>query len=116
MQLTGAAGAFLLLALAGILISIWRQQQRARLLRAQMEQERAISNLRGYAEKIVASVPSGLLLLSADLVVLSVNPSFLESFRLRKDEVVGHPLARHRPRGAPAAPGPRGPAKRRRPA
>jgi PAS domain S-box-containing protein len=92
-QLTGAAGAFLLLALAGILISVWRQQQRAHLLRAQMEQERALSNLRGYAEKIVASVPSGLLLLSGDLVVLSVNPSFLESFRLRKEDVVGQPLA-----------------------
>ncbi|HYU16481.1 MAG TPA: ATP-binding protein [Candidatus Acidoferrum sp.] len=91
-QLTGAAGAFLLLALAGLLISIWRQQQRARLLSAQMEQERAISNLRGYAEKIVASVPSGLLLLSADLVILSVNPSFLESFRLREEDVLGHPL------------------------
>jgi PAS domain S-box-containing protein len=91
-QLTGAAGAFLLLALAGILISIWRQQQRTHLLSAQMEQERALSNLKGYAEKIVASVPSGLLLLSADLVILSVNPSFLESFRLRKEDVVGHPL------------------------
>ncbi len=91
-QLTGAAGAFLLLALAGFLISIWRQQQRAQLLSAQMEQERAISNLRGYAEKIVAGVPSGLLLLSADLVILSVNPSFLESFGLREEDVVGHPL------------------------
>jgi len=91
-QLTGAAGAFLLLALAGFLISIWRQQQRTHLLRAQMEQERAMSNLRGYAEKIVASVPSGLLLLSADLLILSVNPSFLESFLLREEDVVGHPL------------------------
>jgi PAS domain S-box-containing protein len=91
-QLTGAAGAFLLLALAGGLISIWRQQQRARLLRAQVEQERAISNLKGYAENIVASVPSGLLLLSADLVILSVNPSFLETFRLREEDVVSHGL------------------------
>ncbi|HYB44855.1 MAG TPA: PAS domain-containing protein, partial [Candidatus Methylomirabilis sp.] len=91
-HLTGAAGAFLLLALAGFLIAIWRQRQRARLLHGRVEHERAISNLRGYAEKIVASVPSGLLLLSADLVVLSVNPSFLETFRLREDEVLGHPL------------------------
>ena len=51
-----------------------------------MDQERAISNLKGYSEKIVASMPSGLLLLSADLMILSVNPSFLESFRLREDE------------------------------
>ena len=92
-QLAGAAGAFLLLALAGFLVAFWRQQQRTRLLKAQMDQDRAISNLKGYAEKIVASMPSGLLLLSADLVILSVNPSFLESFRLREDEVVGQNLA-----------------------
>jgi PAS domain S-box-containing protein len=91
-QLAGAAAAFLLLALAGFLIAFWRQRQRTHLLRAQMEQERAIVNLKGYADKIVASVPSGLLLLSADLRVLSVNPSFLESFRLREEDVVGHPL------------------------
>ena len=35
----------------------------------------------------VASVPSGLLLLSADLRVLSANRSFLESYFLRRDEV-----------------------------
>src|SRR5262249_52837411 len=49
-----------------------------------------ISNLRGCAEKIVATVPSGLLLLSTDLEILSVNPSFLESFRLREEDIVGH--------------------------
>jgi len=91
-KLAGAAAAFLLLALAGFLVSIWRHQQRAHLLRAQMEQERAISNLKGYADKIVASVPSGLLLLSADLHILSVNPSFLESFRLQEHDVLGHSI------------------------
>jgi two-component system cell cycle sensor histidine kinase/response regulator CckA len=91
-KLAGLAGAFLTLALAGVLISLWRQSQRAALLREQMKQERAIFNLKGYAEKIVASVPSGLLLLSADLRVLSANRSFLESFFLRRDEVVGRGL------------------------
>ena len=91
-QLAGAAAAFLLLALAGLLISLWRQQQRASLLRAQMEQERAIFNLRGYAETIVASVPSGLLLLGADLRVLSVNRAFLDAFHLRRDDVLGRDL------------------------
>src|SRR5216683_3118827 len=91
-KLAGLAGAFLTLALAGVLISLWRQSQRAALLREQMKQERAIFNLKGYAEKIVASVPSGLLLLSADLRVLSANRSFLESFFLRRDDVVGHAL------------------------
>ncbi|HXJ78191.1 MAG TPA: ATP-binding protein [Candidatus Methylomirabilis sp.] len=91
-RLTEAAGALLLLALVGLLINIRRQRQRTELLRAQMEQEHALSNLRGYAEKIVASVPSGLLLLSSDLVILSVNPSFLKSFRLRDEDVVGRSL------------------------
>jgi len=89
-QLAVAAGAIVLLAFAGLLISIWRQQQRAHLLRAQVEQERAISNLRGYAQKIVDTVPTGLVLLSTDLEILSVNPSFLESFRLREEDIVGH--------------------------
>ena len=86
------AAAFLLLALAGLLISLWRQQQRASLLRAQMEQERAIVNLRGYAETIVASMPSGLLLLGADLRVLAVNPAFLDAFHLHQDDILGREL------------------------
>jgi PAS domain S-box-containing protein len=89
-QLAMAAGAIVLLAFAGLLIGVWRQQQRAHLLRAQVEQERAISNLRGYAQKIVDTVPTGLILLSADLEILSVNQSFLESFRLREQDLVGH--------------------------
>ena len=92
-QLAGAAAAFLLLAVAGLLISLWRQQQRASLLHAQVEQERAIFNLRGYAETIVASMPSGLLLLGADLRVLAVNPAFLDAFHLHRDDVLGRELA-----------------------
>jgi PAS domain S-box-containing protein len=91
-KLAGFGAAFLTLALGGLLLSLWRQSQRASLLRDQMKQERAIFNLKGYAEKIVASVPSGLLLLSADLRVLSANRSFLESFFLRRDEVMGRGL------------------------
>ena len=90
--LAGLAAAFLTLALAAFLISLWRQQQRAHLLDAQMRHERAIFNLKSYAEKIVASVPSGLLVLSADLRVLSANRSFLESFFLKHDEVQGQRL------------------------
>jgi PAS domain S-box-containing protein len=91
-KLAGLAAAFLTLALAAFLISLWRQGQRAELLKAQMRHERAIFNLKSYAEKIVANVPSGLLVLSADLRVLSANRSFLESFMLRHDEVLGHRL------------------------
>ena len=91
-KLAGFAAGFLTLALAGLLFSLWRQGQRATLLREQIKQERAIFNLKGYAEKIVASVPSGLLVLAADLRVLSANRSFLESFFLRRDETLGRGL------------------------
>src|SRR5262249_49837396 len=66
-RLAGLAAAFLTLALAAFLIGLWRQQQRASLLNEQIKQERAIFHLKSYAEKIVASVPSGLLVLSGDL-------------------------------------------------
>jgi len=91
-RLAGAAAAFLLLALAGFLIALHREQQRARLLQEQMRQARAISNLQGYADTIVASVPAGLLLLSEDLHVLSANRSFLASFGLREEDVLGRDL------------------------
>jgi PAS domain S-box-containing protein len=91
-RLAGLAAAFLILALAAFLIGLWRQQQRAHLLRDQIRQERAIFNLKSYAEKIVASVPSGLLVLSGDLRILSANRSFLEAFFLRHDEVLGRRL------------------------
>src|SRR5215470_4018499 len=91
-KLAGFAAGFLTLALAGLLFSLWRQGQRATLLRDQIKQERAIFNLKGYAEKIVASVPSGLLVLAADLRVLSANRSFLESFFLRREETLGRGL------------------------
>jgi len=91
-RLAGAAAASLLLALAGFLIALHREQQRARLLQEQVRQARAMSNLQGYADRIVASVPAGLLLLSEDLHVLSANRAFLESFRLREDDVLGRDL------------------------
>ncbi|OGK79182.1 MAG: hypothetical protein A2X52_00900 [Candidatus Rokubacteria bacterium GWC2_70_16] len=91
-RLTGLAAGFLLLALGAFLISLWRQRQRALLLSEQMKQERAIFTLKSYAEKIVASVPSGLLVLSGDLRILSANRSFLDAFYLRNDEVLGRRL------------------------
>ncbi|MBI2528787.1 MAG: response regulator [Candidatus Rokubacteria bacterium] len=91
-RLTGLAAGFLLVALGASLISLWRQRQRALLLSEQMKQERAIFTLKSYAEKIVASVPSGLLVLSGDLRILSANRSFLDAFYLRPDEVLGRRL------------------------
>jgi PAS domain-containing protein len=75
--LTATAAIFLILAQGSLLIGLWRQRQRAQLLRDQMRQERAIFNLKSYAEKLVASVPSGLLVLAGDLRILSANRSFL---------------------------------------
>jgi len=91
-RLAGAAAAFLLLALAGFLVALHRARQRTRLLQEQMHRERALSNLQGYADTIVASVPAGLLLLSSDLHVLSANRAFLEAFRLDEPDVVGRDL------------------------
>jgi PAS domain S-box-containing protein len=91
-DLTGAAAIFLILAVGLLLIGLWRQRQRAQLLREQIRQERAIFNLKSYAEKIVASVPSGLLVLAGDLRILSANRSFLESFSLSNAAVVGRRL------------------------
>jgi PAS domain S-box-containing protein len=91
-RLAGVVAASLLLALAGFLIALHREQQRARLLQEQVRQVRAMASLQGYADKIVASVPAGLLLLSEDLHVLSANRAFLESFRLREDDVRGRDL------------------------
>ncbi|HKX01334.1 MAG TPA: ATP-binding protein, partial [Methylomirabilota bacterium] len=91
-RLAGAAAAFLLLALAGFLVALHRARQRTRLLQEQMHRERALSNLQGYADTIVASVPAGLLLLSSDLHVLSANRAFLGAFRLDEPDVVGRDL------------------------
>ncbi len=91
-RLAGAAAAFLLLALAGFLVALHRERQRARLLQEQVRRERAMSNLQGYADTIVACVPAGLLLLSADLHVLSANRAFLEAFRLGEADVIGRDL------------------------
>ena len=90
--LASAAAVFLILAEGSLLIGLWRQRQRAQLLREQIRQERAIFNLKSYAEKIVASVPSGLLVLSGERRILSANRSFLESFSLSNVDVVGRRL------------------------
>jgi PAS domain S-box-containing protein len=91
-RLAGLAAAFLTLALAALLIGLWRQHQRTLLLREQIEQERAIASLKGYAEKIVASVPSGLFVLASDLRVLSANRAALELTQVTLEHLVDEPL------------------------
>jgi PAS domain S-box-containing protein len=88
-RLAGLAATLLIVAGGLLLAGVWYQRRGSRLLRAQIRQERAIFNLKSYAEKIVASVPSGLLVLASDLRILSANRSFLESFALQNNEVVG---------------------------
>jgi len=75
-RLIKAAGALLLMAFAGVLITIWRQRRRSGALSPQIDQEHAISNLRGYAEKnlvtmtgipMSADEPDRLLLIVQDL-------------------------------------------------
>ncbi|MBI3104316.1 MAG: PAS domain S-box protein [Candidatus Rokubacteria bacterium] len=91
-RLAGLAAASLILAFGALLIGLWRQHQRTLLLRAQIAQERAILTLKGYAEKILASIPSGLLLLTRDLRVLSGNRAILDLLGMTLDEVMGGSL------------------------
>ncbi len=86
-RLAGIAAGFLTVALGALLIGLWRQHQRAMLLNEQIEQERAIATLKGYAEKIVATVPSGLLVLASDLRILSANRAALTLAQSTAEEI-----------------------------
>ena len=48
--------------------------------------------LKNYAETVVASVPSALLVLSTDLIVRSVNESFKNLFEIDDHDAIGKPL------------------------
>jgi len=88
-RLAGLAAGFLIVALGALLIGLWRQHQRALLLNEQVEQERAIATLKGYAERIVATVPSGLFVLSSELRILSANRAALEITQSTTEEITG---------------------------
>ena len=71
-----------------------------------MEHQRVPVKTREFAQEIVDNVPAGLLVLSEDLRILSVNRWFLDTFRLKTDEVVGHGLHEViRPEGPPRSVG-----------
>ena len=91
-RLAGIAAAFLTVALGALLIGLWRQHQRALLLREQIEQERAIATLKGYAEKIVATVPAGLLVLSGELRILSANRAAIDLTQVPLETMTGQYL------------------------
>ncbi|MBI1941000.1 MAG: PAS domain S-box protein, partial [Acidobacteria bacterium] len=73
----------------------WRGAKRrrhARSLEGKIQQQQAVLKLREYAQEVVDSVPSGLLVLSPDLQVQSCNRSFLNMFHLSVEEVEGRRL------------------------
>ncbi len=75
-----------------------QQQEREWLAATAREQAIAVRAseaqmaLQTYAETVVASVPSALLMLSTDLVVRSVSQSFRELFSIGDRDVVGQPV------------------------
>ncbi len=84
------AGAAMLL--FGVSLRAYRRTLLARSLQNELEKQQAVLTMRRYAQEVVDSVPAGLLVLSADLRVLSANSFFLEHFNLKQDEVVGRRL------------------------
>ena len=91
-RLEATVGACLILVFAYVLIG-YRRKMLARALAAKVAHQQAILAVRVFAQQMVDNVPSGLLILSPDLNVLSANRTFLETFHRRPNEVIGRPLA-----------------------
>jgi two-component system, cell cycle sensor histidine kinase and response regulator CckA len=71
-----------------------------------MAAEQPVLRSKELAQEIVDSVPAGLLVLSEDLRILSVNRWFLDAFHLRAEDVVGRGLHEViRPEGPPRSAG-----------
>lgn len=79
----------LLISMYGGLLESWR---RMRALQQRMQRTQVVLKLREYAEDVLESMPSALVLLSPQRRVLFANSTFLTAFRLRRDEVVGRRL------------------------
>ena len=72
-----------------------RHQRVAELEALQAEYKRTeqeIQETRGYAESIVETVREALLVLDADLRVISANRSFCETFKVKPGEIEGQIL------------------------
>ena len=87
----GLLGVLIILVYGAILRGYWRGHE-GRGLQAKVEQQQRLLKVTEYAQEIVDNVPSGLLVLSADMRVLSANRHFLEFYRLRSEDVVGRRL------------------------
>ncbi|MEO5657869.1 MAG: EAL domain-containing protein, partial [Nitrospiria bacterium] len=95
-------------------ISLWvvrestrRVAAQARLEHTALEQRLALKNyqeqlaLADYAETVVASVPSGLVMLTPELLIRSVNRAFREMFGLDEASALGQPLEKILPGVSP---------------
>jgi PAS domain S-box-containing protein len=78
--------------LYGGLLFGYRRSLLAHEMKERLAQQSAILKLKEYAQQIVDSVPSGLLVLSSDCRVLSTSRSFLDAFHLRNEHVIGRAL------------------------
>jgi len=82
----------LIILVYGAILRGYSRGQTARGLQAKVEQQQRLLKVTEYAQEIVDNVPSGLLVLSADMRVLSANRHFLEFSRLRSEDVEGKRL------------------------
>jgi len=89
--LEALAAVGVVLAFVGLLRH-YRHRALARALEVKVDEQQHLLQLKQYAQMIVDNVPAGLLVLTSDLRVLSANQSFLESFHLKPEEVVGRRL------------------------
>jgi PAS domain S-box-containing protein len=90
-RLEAMVGACLDLVFAYVLIG-YRRKMLARALEERVAHQQAVLAILAYAQQMVDHVPSGLLILSSDLNVLSANRTFLEFSHRRLEEVTGRPL------------------------
>ena len=74
--------------LSGLLIA-YRRTRRVQTLQDEMERQQAAAMLRKYSQDIVNNIPAGILVLSRDLRILSVNQWFRDNFHIDSQEAVG---------------------------
>ncbi len=77
--------AVLLAFISAPFLYIWVIRTVAKNLKAEAQREKVL--LEAYAENIVKSVPSGLVVLSKDLRILSTNPAFNRMFNLKEEDL-----------------------------
>jgi PAS domain S-box-containing protein len=91
-RLKAMVGACVILVFAYLLVG-YRRKMLARSLEERVARQQAVLAIQAFAQEMVDHVPLGLLILSHDLNVLSANRSFLETFHLRSEEVIGRSLS-----------------------